>query len=100
MSALFRFDWDPEKARENVRKHGVSFEQATQVFRDPLALTIFDEDHGGEAEERWITVGAGERALLIVVHTFREPSADEIAVRIISARLATTHETRQYEEGT
>jgi uncharacterized DUF497 family protein len=52
----FVFDWDPDKAKSNLAKHGVSFEDAMNVFQDPNALTIFDED-GSAAEDRWITLG-------------------------------------------
>jgi uncharacterized DUF497 family protein len=67
----YQFEWDPKKARANLRKHEVSFEQATTVFKDPLTLTIYDEDEGeGEREERWVTLGRSETGpLLAVVHT-------------------------------
>ena len=61
----------------NVRNHKVSFERAAEVFLDPLALSVFDEEHGDE-EERWITIGKDSReVVLVVVHTFREVAADE-----------------------
>lgn len=53
---VYRFAWDPAKAAANRRKHGVSFEQAAAVFRDPLALSRYDEGHS-EGEERWLTLG-------------------------------------------
>ncbi|HLA30219.1 MAG TPA: BrnT family toxin [Pseudomonas sp.] len=91
------FEWDAKKATSNLRKHGVSFEEAAEVFRDPLALTLFDENHG-QNEERWITLGqASNRKLVVVVHTWREDGGDHIHVRLISARVATSHETQQYE---
>ncbi|MDT8322454.1 MAG: BrnT family toxin [Xanthomonadales bacterium] len=66
----YHFEWDPAKAAGNRRKHGVGFELAATVFRDPLALSCFDEEHS-EAEERWVTLGlAGNGRLLAVVHTF------------------------------
>lgn len=69
------FEWDANKAASNLRKHGVSFEEAAEVFRDPLALTLFDENHGQD-EERWITLGrAGNRKLVVVVRTWREMAA-------------------------
>lgn len=101
MSAPFthRFTWDPAKAAANRRKHGVSFEQATSVFRDPLTLSRYDEEHG-EGEERWLTLGVNETgSLLVVSHTFEELSEQEARVRLISAREATAHERRQYESG-
>jgi uncharacterized DUF497 family protein len=94
-----RFTWDPAKAAANRRKHGVSFEQATSVFRDPLTLSRYDEEHG-EGEERWLTLGVNETgSLLVVSHTFEELSEQEARVRLISAREATAHERRQYESG-
>lgn len=94
-----RFDWDPVKARNNRRKHGVEFELATTVFDDPFALSIPDQDHGG-AEDRWVTQGrARDGVPLVVVHTYHEAGADAARVRIISARRATGRERRQYESG-
>lgn len=93
------FDWDPGKAESNRVKHGVSFEEAMMVLQDPLALTIFDEDHS-ETEERWVTLGlSGAARLLLVIHTHVEITADEILVRLISARRPTRNEARQYEQG-
>ena len=86
-----RFDWDPEQARTNLAKHGVSFHEAATVFMDPLSLTTFDPDHSDD-EDRFIVVGASyQRRLVVVVHSERAES-----VRIISARLATRQERRQY----
>ena len=95
-----RWIWDPEKNRINKRNHGVSFEIAQLVLDDPLAVTIPDPC---EDEERWRTVGtpsAYQQVVLFVVHTSPEPQSDggEIG-RIISARKATSHERRAYEEG-
>jgi uncharacterized DUF497 family protein len=89
-----RFGWDPRKAANNRRKHGVSFEEAGSAFADPLSVTIADPDHS-EAEERFLLLGlSGRQRLLVVAHAER---GDE--VRIISARLATRRERRVYEEG-
>ncbi|MBC8132219.1 MAG: BrnT family toxin [Deltaproteobacteria bacterium] len=86
-----RFKWDPEKARNNLVKHGVSFEEAATAFGDPLAFTRFDPDHSDE-EDRFLLLGATSEARLVVVsHTNR---ADDI--RIISARVATRRERRTY----
>ena len=94
----FVFDWDPAKAASNLSKHGVAFEEAMGVFLDPLQLSRLDEDHG-DFEERWVTLGmAGGAKLLIVVHTYAEVGG-EAMIRIISARLPTRREVRQYEEG-
>jgi uncharacterized protein len=93
------FDWDPAKAESNRRKHGVTFEEAMGVFRDPLALSVPDNE-SGQGEERWVTIGRNPASnLLLVVHTYIELSAEQAAIRIISARRPTRHETRQYEEG-
>lgn len=89
-------EWDPAKAETNLRKHGISFVEASEVFRDPLAITLFDAEHS-EQDERWVTLGQVRgRKIVVVVHTWIE--ADEIVhVRMISARLATSHEAKQYE---
>lgn len=93
----YYFDWDPKKATNNRRKHGVSFDEASAVFRDPLAITVYDDMHSVE-EERWITIGTTlDKNLLVVVHTFQEVDEHSASVRIISARLATRHEQRDYE---
>jgi uncharacterized protein len=87
------FEWDPAKARQNRRKHRVSFEEAATVFGDPLALTYSDPDHAA-LEQRFITVGmSSANRSLIVAHADRGES-----IRIISARKATPHERKHYEE--
>ena len=92
----YNFEWDPIKARENVNKHGVDFEEAATIFRDSKALSIFDPDHS-ETEDRWITMGISEKGrLLIVNHAFREESGEEVTIRIISSRKATKKETQKY----
>jgi len=89
-----RFEWDSAKAARNLRKHGVSFEEAVSVFYDPLAATGADPDHS-EDEERFVTFGISSAGrLLVVSHTERGA-----AIRIISARGATQSERRIYEEG-
>jgi uncharacterized DUF497 family protein len=93
---IYDFDWDIIKAMANWQKHGLSFEAAATVFRDPLALSRYDVEHS-QSEERWITLGlAVTGQLVVVVHTFEE-QAQEARIRIISARYATAHERRQYE---
>jgi uncharacterized DUF497 family protein len=88
------FEWDREKARRNVVKHEVSFEEAATVFRDPFSLTIEDPAHS-KYEARFVTVGETvEQRTVVVIHTDREKS-----VRIISARRATRRERRTYESG-
>ena len=94
----YHFEWDPTKAAENLRKHQISFNLAATVFKDPLALTMADDEHGAD-EVRWITLGQAENGkLLVVVHTYRELDDNAASVRIISGRSATRHEQRQYEE--
>lgn len=89
------FEWSAAKAKANVQKHGVSFDEAATVFLDPLALTFPDPDHSG-GEEREITIGhTTGRRVVFVSHNLR---GDRI--RIMSARQATRRERRQYEEGT
>jgi hypothetical protein len=95
-----QFEWDPVKNLSNQRKHGVSFEEAAQVFRDPLYLSWKDRVQNGE--ERWLACGEVEgMSLLIVAHTIREELEDgsEIeVVRIISARKAEPRERLRYEK--
>ncbi len=96
---VYRFSWDPDKAEANRRKHRVSFEQATALFRDPLALSRYDEEHS-ETEERWVTLGQAENGtMLVVCHTFEELTPNEAQVRLISAREATSAERAQYQHG-
>ena len=98
MSALYEFDWDAAKAEANVRKHSVTFESAMTVFRDPLALTVYDEEHS-EQEERWVTIGRAENgSTLLVVHTFTPTTPGNALIRIVSARAATNKVRLQYEE--
>ncbi|MFB0534601.1 MAG: BrnT family toxin [Anaerolineae bacterium] len=95
----YNFEWDPSKAKQNLRKHGVSFERAAQIFLDPFAISICDEEHS-EEEERWITLGMDRNdVLLVIVHTFREIDPENCNIRIISARKATKREAEQYHEG-
>jgi uncharacterized DUF497 family protein len=87
-----RFAWDPQKAARNVRKHGVTFEEAATAFGDPLAFVVTDTLHS----DRMLIVGETVTARLLVV-VFVETSNE--VVRIISARRATKHERRRYESG-
>ena len=87
-----RFTWDPRKAASNVRKHGVTFDEAASVFADPLALAVED----GVDPARTLLVGLSER-MRVLVTVYAE--IDEDTIRIISARRATSHERRHYEEG-
>lgn len=86
-----RFEWDLEKARRNLQKHGVSFEEAATAFGDPLSITRFDPDHSDE-EDRFLLLGATHAGRLVVVsHTDRRD-----IVRIISVRIASRRERRTY----
>jgi uncharacterized DUF497 family protein len=89
-----RFEWNPAKAAENLAKHGVSFPEATTVFRDPLSATGADPDHSLD-EERFITFGVSTLGrLLVVAHTDHGDT-----IRIISAREVKPRERTIYEEG-
>ena len=89
-----QFEWDSAKAVENLTKHGVSFQEAATVFRDPLSATGADPDHS-IGEERFITFGVSTSGrLLVVAHT-----EDGDTIRIITARPATAAERKIYEEG-
>lgn len=88
------FEWHEWKAKENLRKHNVSFDQAKSVFSDPFMLTFPDRRHS-ENEERFINIGRSSRGdVLIVIHAERKN-----VIRIISSRKATVSERRMYEEG-
>jgi uncharacterized DUF497 family protein len=92
-----RFLWDEKKSRLNLAKHRISFETAALVFEDPHSISHFDGIKDGE--ERWQTLGvAGGAAVLLVAHSDYEESGGEV-IRIISARKATPHERKIYEEG-
>jgi len=91
---VLTFEWDDEKAKANLKRHQVSFEEAKTVFNDPLAITIPDPQHSID-ESRYIDVGCSSRGWpLVVVYTERKGS-----IRIISSREATRLERRRYEEG-
>ena len=90
----FTFEWDEEKAAQNLTKHGVSFSEASTVFGDLLSRTIPDPLHSA-TEERFVVLGQSAlQHTLVVVHTYRGE-----VIRIISARMATSHERRDYERG-
>ncbi|MER9626943.1 MULTISPECIES: BrnT family toxin [unclassified Mesorhizobium] len=94
-----RFEWDPEKAKRNRAKHGVEFDLAKDVFKDPLHLIVPDRFEDGE--QRWHAIGMIQGlVVLLVVHTYPDLE-DEERIRIVGARKATPHERRRYEqEGT
>ena len=94
----YNFEWDPIKAKSNLDKHSVNFEEATTVFKDPMALSIYDEEHSKE-EDRWITIGISNTGrLLVVCHTFQKNDENNVAIRIFSGRKAIKKETRQYKD--
>ena len=94
----YDFEWDPNKARANERKHGVTFQQAATVFHDPRALSIYDEEHSG-GEDRWITLGLSATGRLFVAHhTFEEIEEGRVRIRIFSCRKATKREVSEYAE--
>jgi uncharacterized protein len=89
---MLLFEWDQNKAKENLEIHGVSFDEAGTAFRDALSLTIYDPLHS-EEEDRFILLGNSHKnRLLVVVHTVREDN-----IRLISARKASKKERKQYE---
>ena len=93
------FEWDETKARENIRKHKVSFEEARTVFNDPFLVTFSDGEHSA-SEDRHISIGvSASNKHLLVVHTEHESGRNTLHIRIISCRKATTLERRTYEQG-
>ena len=88
------FEWDARKARANLKKHGISFEEARTVFNDPLALTFPDVDHSN-GEQRYLSIGLSSQGrVLVVVHMERSEN-----IRLISCRRATPKERAAYEQG-
>ena len=89
-----KFEWDKRKAISNLKKHGVSFEEAATAFGDPLSLTIHDPDHSID-EDRYLLMGTtSSRKLVVVAHMERNDT-----IRIINARPVTAGERKIYEEG-
>jgi uncharacterized DUF497 family protein len=89
-----RFEWDERKAQSNLRKHGVTFEEAVTVFADPYLFFTEDSKHSQREEREWAMGEAENGLLLVVTFTMRDER-----IRIISARRATKTERRRYEEG-
>ena len=90
---MLAFKWDPNKAKRNLEIHGVSFDEASTAFKDPLSLVIYDPLHS-EIEDRFVLIGTSfANRLLVVVHTERDD-----LIRIISARKANKHERKYYEK--
>jgi len=87
-----KFEWNPKKARKNIEKHGISFNEAATVFSDPLSMTYDDPDHSDD-EERFIITGFSDSGkLLMVSHTEQNDK-----IRIVSARKLKPKERKQYE---
>lgn len=88
------FEWDEEKAKANLKKHRVDFDEATTVFTDPFSITIHDPDHSAD-EQRYIDIGRSEKGrVLVVVYTERGSN-----IRLVSCRKAAPSERKLYEEG-
>ncbi|MDP3090507.1 MAG: BrnT family toxin [Nitrospira sp.] len=89
------FEWDEEKAKANLKKHRVGFDEATTVFTDPFSMTIHDPEHSAD-EQRYIDIGSSDKGrVLLVVYTERGST-----IRIVSCRKATPSERKLYEEVT
>jgi len=92
----YNFEWDMGKASSNLRKHRVSFNEATTVFRDPRAISIYDNAHN-ESEDRWMTLGISDRGkILVVCHTFVQLNNDTVCIRIFTSRKANQQEQKHY----
>lgn len=90
---MLTFEWDPNKAKRNLEIHGVSFDEASTAFKDPLSLVIYDPLHSDE-EDRFVLIGTSyANRLLVVVHTERGD-----LIRVISARKANKNERKYYEK--
>lgn len=93
----YEYEWDPVKARQNLKKHHVAFERAATIFLDPDALSEYDAEES-EGEDRWITLGLDRTGILLVVcHTYRKEGEASARIRLISARKPTKNEIKQYE---
>jgi uncharacterized DUF497 family protein len=95
----YNFEWDRNKARTNLSKHKISFENATSIFRDEQAISVADEEHS-DSEERWLTIGMDEvTRTLVVIHTYISIDENNCNIRLISARKATKKEQEIYRKG-
>jgi len=91
---IIDFEWDNKKSKINIKKHGITFEEAVSVFYDDKAIEFYDEEHS-EWEDRFLMLGLSDKLnLLLVCHCHREPKG---RIRIISARKATKNESQNYE---
>jgi uncharacterized DUF497 family protein len=90
---MLLFEWDPDKAKQNITNHGITFDEASTAFKDDLSLISFDPLHSTD-EDRFVLIGNSMRNnLLVIIHTDRSDR-----IRIISARKATKNEKQQYED--
>jgi len=95
----FIFEWDANKARVNLQKHKVGFDEVQTVFDDPFLIT-FPDELLSEIEDRFVSIGMSTRErVLLVVHNERKETNESIAIRIISCRKATPSERKTYEKG-
>ena len=95
----YNFEWDPTKAKKNLSKHKISFEDASSIFKDKNSISVFDERRS-EDEERWATIGLDTKTrTLVVIHTYISFDKDTCNIRMISARKATKNEIKYYSEG-
>ena len=93
---VYEFEWDPEKAKGNLRKHGIAFEEPATVFLDSRAVSVYDTGHGA-GEDRWTTLGlASTGRVLVVCHAFREVRRNRPVVRMFSSRKAARKERKAY----
>ncbi len=94
----YNFEWARNKARANIKKHNVNFENAATVFKDPRSISLFDEGHSNK-EDRWVTIGLSENgSLLVVHHTYNQIDNETVNIRIISGRKASKKEKQYYME--
>ena len=91
---MIAFEWDPEKARANVQKHGVAFEEARSCFYDPRQIAFYDPDHSNDEDRELLIAHSNQGRVLLVSYTIRTD-----VVRIISARKATKSEEVRYAQG-
>ncbi|WPE18423.1 BrnT family toxin [Candidatus Thioglobus autotrophicus] len=95
----YNFEWDPNKAKTNLSKHKINFEDAVSIFKDKNAISIYDDKHSIH-EDRWVTIGLDDKTrMLVVIHSFVIIDKNDCNVRIISARKATKLENKVYQQG-
>jgi uncharacterized protein len=94
-----RFEWNPEKEQENVKKHnGITFKEASEVFLDENSLEDYDDEHSDFTEQRYVRIGNSAKRLLRVSFTIKESEIGTEVIRIISARKGKTQEEKIYDE--